>query len=637
MPAPRYFPDSAQCRRHLQPPSNGSSTTLKAASPPGQASPLIQSVNTMKIAVRLSTLLLCLAILPAGSLAQNPQDARITVSHPGFQTLKKDLKSVLDLTTATEQKQWSNIEDFIDTFVAGVDYERPFQVQLLPGFNPMGYLITVPLDGGFQTFRDNIEGLGYELTRDPADVSLYQFNMQVDSEQTQDAASAEVTEDLGWMKVLSDVNYLMMASTSKRANLPRLKEFCLQSGVQEIATDGKMLLEMINSDATAAAQKYRREVFANVRNPAMDSVKKRPDETAVRFEMRQLSTKLMMDEAERLAAESDKLTLALTFDSSKKDAPALSISGDLTAIPDSGLASAVALFNSQPDLFATVKKFPGSALSIRINHPVDPMRQTGMSEFLDLLQKEINVKLKDSKTRPASEKEAIDKVVTQLVQHVKSAIQSGWINLMTEAVPDGKGNWVTVVGYASPTASSITTILPEMAKMHKGSTVEMNVDKVGVVDIHHVKLGEGLLDVFDRHFGTDRDVYVGVGADQIWLGSGEGALEALRKTITNLGAPEKTSSPLHVELTMLPWARQLVDFYSRQTPPKDREALNLWRSAERQRARAVEAFEKGGDTLVLDAQVKDSHVLTSLTVDTGILRFVGKQMAAFSRENLEAE
>jgi hypothetical protein len=165
----------------------------------------------------------------------------------------------------------------------------------------------------------------------------------------------------------------------------------------------------------------------------------------------------------------------------------------------------------------------------------------------------------------------------------------------------------------------------------------MNVDKVGSVDIHHVKLGEGLLDVFDRHFGTDRDVYVGVGADQIWLGSGEGALEALRKTITDLGAPEKTSSPLHVELTMLPWARQLVDFYSRQTPPKDREALNLWRSAERQRARAVEAFEKGGDTLVLDAQVSESHVLTTLTVETGILRFVGKQMAAFSKENLEAE
>lgn len=591
----------------------------------------------MKNAVRLSTLLLCLLTCLCGTQAQSPEDARITVSHPGFQTLKKDLKNVLDLTTATEQKQWSNIEDFIDTFVAGVDYERPFQVQMLPGINPIGYLITVPLEGGFQTFRDNIEGLGYELTRDSKDVSLYQFNMLLDSEQTQSDTPSEVTEDLGWIRVLSDVNYLIMASTSNKSNLTRLKELCLQTKPQEPDVNGQMVLELLNPDPSEAAQKHRREVFANIRNPSMDSVKKRPDETPVRFEMRQLSAKLMMDEAERVSAEAEKLILRMSLDSSKKDAPVLGMTGDLSALQGSGLADAVALFNAQPDLFASVKKLPGSALTVRINHPVDPMRQAGMSAFLDLLQKEIGVKLKDSKTRPVSEKEAIDKVVNQLVQHVKSAIQSGWINLMAESIPDGKGNWVTVVAYSSPTASAITDILPEMAKMHKGSVVDMNIDKVGDVQLHHVKLGEGLLDVFDRHFGTERDVFVGVGADQIWLGSGDGALETLKKTISELGAPEKTTSPLHLEITMLPWAKQVVDFYSRQTPPKDREALNLWRSAERKHARAVEAFEKGGDTITLDAQVKDGHVLTTLTLNSGILRFIGKQMAAFSRENLEAE
>jgi len=345
----------------------------------------------------------------------------------------------------------------------------------------------------------------------------------------------------------------------------------------------------------------------------------------------------MMDEAERLSAEAEKLVLSISIDSSKKDAPVFGMTGDLSALPGSGLADAVALFNAQPDLFASVQKLPGSALTVRINHPVDPMRQAGMSDYLDLLQKEIGVKLKDSKTRPASEKDAIDKVVSQLVQHVKSAVQSGWINLLAESIPDGKGNWVTIVAYASPTASAITDILPDMAKMHKGSVVDMNIDKVGNVQIHHVKLGEGLLDVFDRHFGTERDVFVGVGTDQIWLGSGDGALETLKKTISALGAPEKTTSPLHLEFTMLPWAKQVVDFYSRQTAPKEREALNLWRAAERQRARAVEAFEKGGDTMTLDAQVKDGHVLTTLTLNSGILRFIGKQMAAFSKENLEAE
>ena len=79
------------------------------------------------------------------AFAQTPQDSRITVAHPGFSLLKSDLKKIIDLTTPVEQKQWENIQGYIDTFIIGIDETREVQVQVMTGINPAGYLICVPL------------------------------------------------------------------------------------------------------------------------------------------------------------------------------------------------------------------------------------------------------------------------------------------------------------------------------------------------------------------------------------------------------------------------------------------------------------------------------------------------------------
>ena len=81
----------------------------------------------------------------------------------------------------------------------------------------------------------------------------------------------------------------------------------------------------------------------------------------------------------------------------------------------------------------------------------------------------------------------------------------------------------------------------------------------------------------------------------------------------------------------------MSDYYSRQTPPKEREALTAWKAAERSRARGLESFEKGNDSLIVDIRAEAGHLLTSISIDTGLLRFIGREMAAFSKENLEAE
>jgi hypothetical protein len=590
----------------------------------------------MNLITRLAPALALLLFCTSPAIAQTPQDPQITIQHPGFQVLKKDLKSLLDLGTPADQKQWSNIEDFIDTFVAGIDGSRPFQVQLLAGMTPSGYLAALPLDGGFQTFRDNVEGLGYELKRDGKDTSLYQFNMTLDSDQ-ESTPGAAAAEDVGWMKVLADVDYLILSMSSTRSSMPQLKELTLAKKVADSGTGTGAVMQLINPDVTEAAQKHRRSSFTASRKTTMDAMQKRPDETATRFEMRKLSSNLMLDEVERATAESETLQISLQMDHSAPTTPKVSVQGDLAAIAGTALATALQQFNTRPDAFAGIARLPGSALSLRINHPIDDMRKAGMTSFLNLVRDEVSAKLKNGSQRPASEKEAIDGVVTDIVTHLRSGIDSGWMNIFVEAVPDGQGGFNSIGAYNAANAATLTEILPRMKDMHPGTQVELNVDKAGDYVIHRVQLGEGLLDVFDRLFGVRRDTFVAVGKDYVWLASGENALDTLKKTVAALAPPAATPAAVHLEVALLPWARQMSDYYSRQTPPKEREALTAWKAAERSRARGLESFEKGNDSLIVDIRAEAGHLLTSISIDTGLLRFIGREMAAFSKENLEAE
>ncbi|MFY8058443.1 MAG: hypothetical protein ACOVRM_11925, partial [Planctomycetaceae bacterium] len=351
---------------------------------------------------------------------------------------------------------------------------------------------------------------------------------------------AEAVEDVGWMRVLSDVEYLVLSMSSRRNSLPQLKELTLAAKTGDFAGGTAAVMQLTNPDATEAGQKHRRTIFAGNRKSTMDALQKRPDETATRFEMRKLSSNLMLDEVERAAAESEDLKISMQMDHATAGAPGLSVEGDLVAIPGTGLATALQQFNSRPDAFAGITRLPGSALSLRINHPVDDMRKAGMVSFLNLVRDEISAKLKNVSQRPASEKEAIDKVVTDIITHLRSGIESGWMNVFVESVPDGKGGFTSIGAYNAANAASLTEILPRMKDMHPGTQVELNVDKVGDYAIHRVQLGEGLLDVFDRLFGVRRDTFVAVGSDYVWLSSGDNALESLKKSLATLAPPAAT-------------------------------------------------------------------------------------------------
>jgi hypothetical protein len=559
------------------------------------------------------------------AVAQSPQDAEITLFHPSVGSLKADLQMVLNLATPEEQKQWEDIEGYIDTFATGLDDSRPVIVQYLTGVKPNAIIIWAPVNDTqpfFKELRDNFESLGYELSRDTKDRSLYRL-------------SESEAGEYGWLILHADIKYISFVITTDEAASLGLKDILLAQAFPAFKTDANVAAQLANSDASSAAQKHRREAFGETRSLFMDKIKKRPDESASRFDLRKLASEQLMEEGERLLAEIANLALSLKLDVKDAAKPVARLQVAVTAIADTQLQGAMDQFGTQPDPFASLKKAEGSALSFRVNHPVDPMRIENFTEFIGATEKELASRINASTTKSASEKAAANKLSTGVMDIARETVKSGWISGFVEGVPAGTGDFKIVSAFSAPTGSQLNTLLPELANAGKGNVVEMNVDKQGEVAIHRIQLAESFVDVFDEIWGIQKDVFIGVGPTHVWLGSGPGALEAMKQTVASVGDPAPTSSPLSLEMKMLPWVKRWDEMAKKDPPGKTPEAQEKQRSDARVRARAIAAMTEGDDLLSVNFDYAEKELTGVVTADTGLIRFFAKMMAAFSKENFQ--
>jgi hypothetical protein len=163
----------------------------------------------------------------------------------------------------------------------------------------------------------------------------------------------------------------------------------------------------------------------------------------------------------------------------------------------------------------------------------------------------------------------------------------------------------------------------------------MNVEKIGDVEVHRVQLAAGFIDLFDRYIGAGRDVFIGVGPERIWLAAGTGCREKLKETINGLGEPRESDTPLHIEIKMLPWVQRLEEVAKTEPPGKTAEELESQREWARRRARAIESFSGGNDSVVIDFKAVKDEIKGEIFFETGLLQMAGKMISAFSKTNFE--
>ena len=128
----------------------------------------MKSLSPKHMIRRISTIVfLCLGLVSAN--AQQPHHSDVIVGHPGVQSLKADISYLLSLTSPKEREQEENVLGIIEIMELGMDLSRPFRVDILPGMNPPGYIISAAYESDID-LRENIEGAGFPLKKSGPDL-----------------------------------------------------------------------------------------------------------------------------------------------------------------------------------------------------------------------------------------------------------------------------------------------------------------------------------------------------------------------------------------------------------------------------------------------------------------------------------
>ncbi|MEO2014776.1 MAG: hypothetical protein ABGZ53_10435, partial [Fuerstiella sp.] len=219
---------------------------------------------------------------------------------------------------------------------------------------------------------------------------------------------------------------------------------------------------------------------------------------------------------------------------------------------------------------------------------------------------------------------------------LKDSIESGNVNAFVESWLNAKDEFVAVGAVAATDATRLDETLALIARTGKGNKVESAIEKVGDVTIHRIQLGKGFLKFLDRVFGEETAVLIATSEDTVWFATGPDSLEVLKKTIGDLQKPADSDVILRVEARLLPWIKHAQKVVDAAPEPTSVDDKRIRRDQRRDLARAVQALGTGDqDDIKFDVTVDDGTVSGEILVNTGLLRFVGKQLSAFSKENFE--
>lgn len=547
------------------------------------------------------------------------QDApgRLTVMQSGANELLRDLEHILKLTDGEEQKQWKVIKEYFDeVFLMGVDPTKPIRMDLIFEPGAYRYLPSFPVKKNIGEFRRNLDSFNVMNRRirvKGAPKGRLYYRLSNDFE--------------GYMMAMAldaDTRYASIAE--KKTDLPFKFE--------DPRNDLKLLLdrkydaaiELVNPpDNPGGDVQLRRDAFMHFREDKLKNMKKLEEETEEDFEIRTLFTKHQMDEAERFYAESAHAVLGWKGLFGKDETKNGRIELELSALEGTELDEGIRELATTPSRFANVPKSEKPILSGRLQFPLDELRQTNFLEMATLLRSRAEKEIDASENRTDEQKAAGKQISALVFEIIQQGIKTGMLDGFIEAHANESGHKTLVGGVRAADGEAARAVLELLPQTKAGRTVEMDADEKGDVKIHKVTFAEGDLDDYKAFFGDDLTVFVGTSPDTMWLAGGENALSELKTAIEQASTPgepsaDGTFADLYAQIG--PW----IELWSKRRGDKGHVKIRQF---------ALDAFKLGEDVLTVNLRQSDGKVTGEMVVQPGILRFAGKLIADFSKENLE--
>lgn len=569
----------------------------------------------------LASLAVCAAAVftPTAS-AQEAHHPQISIVHSGIGRLKSDIKLMMDLATE-DQQWWDNWDTVIDLFAFGLDYERPVLIEVLSGLVPAPTMIFGPYEEPVDDLLyENLEGADFV----PQKVTDTLYNM--------------LEPERGWFRVLPNVKYaILVLSTEQNHDL--LKQLILKAADptpvidETLAGNASMGVRLVNKATTTDDQEKRRASFQDIRAERMSLLARRPDETETEFAVRKGIVSIYLDELERLLVESARAR-SQTFLQSKT--PDAKVTFEAEAIDGTSFADTIAGFNQTPDAFGSVAVAEGSALSLRINHPIDEMRQESSNELIALIRADVEAKVASDNSQLSQEQQtATLELFDGVMAVVKDGIASGNLNAFVESVTDKDNNFSSWGGSVAVEPRRLEETLKLVSRTGEGNEAETNIDQVDDTKIHRIKLREGFLKIYDDVFGAGAEVYIATSDNMVWFATGTTGLDSLKSAISELKEPVDNDVVLQFDMQLRPWVQKAKKIADSREEPSNLDDQQALRELKLRLNQAVESLHEDDDDLTFHMQVADGVASGNITVQTGLLRFIGSQLEDFSRNSLQ--
>lgn len=553
----------------------------------------------------------------ASAQAQQPHQPEISIGHSGVETLKTDLEYLLSFTSDKEQEQLENIVGFIDLLVFGMDEKRPVRVDIMSGTTPPTYVIW----GAYAALTDlKVDNIEAQFVLKDVDPNLSEL----------------LPDETGWFRVLPDLKYAILILTNP-ADHALFKQIILKLGdplpaIQPLLMNSaNMGVQLLNKAGSVEDQQKRRDSFAEIRSNRMDALQKRPSESATEFDLRKGLVANQLSEFERLMVEALNASARIFLNRNEANARVLFAS---EAIADTSYAKSLALFGKHIDAFASVPKHENSVLSLRANHPIDELRQSNALKVIDLMRKDTEARLKADQQLSADEKVASQQLFDGIMDVVQDGIKSGNINAFVESTIDEDSTQTSFGAVSTINGERLADALALIAKTGKGNKVTPELAVVGDVKIHKVQLAKGYFELFDRLFGEEKTAYIGTSSNLTWFAAGEGSLDLLKTSIADLKEPAESDVVLTIESRLQPWAKRTTKLIEDSPEPETLDLQQQRRDVLRTLKIAVESFADKDDTR-FEMKVVDGKATGEIFVNTGVLRFLGRQLALYSKNNLQ--
>lgn len=549
----------------------------------------------------LVTLITLTAAVPA--VAQGNAAPNVSIVQNGADNLFKDLEFIM-LANPKNAKEWKDLKEYINVYLEGMDRDRPVRVDIILGESATRYNFALPVKN-----------------RTQLDVFLKQTLRPLDLDFKRIFGTLYRSRTNTFKGYLRYKHKYALISEKQSDVKPGIAHPL--TGVRNLAEKYDLAVHGLNKKVGGDDMMTRRGWFQNNRKQIEPALKRKATESEAEFKLRKMLLGHQLNEAERFYAESEELLLGWTTDVAKGEGR---LDLRLIPIPNSSLDGSVKMLGVKPAFFANIERTDNAILSVRINHPLDTLRQAQFIEafkgFRDVAVEKINA----DKKHTDAEKQAGVKVADLIVKLLTENVDKGLFDSFIEVHGNSNGKNTALAGLRTADGTIVVDILKELAKTDKNQNVKIDVAKEGDVRIHSTAIDVNKHPEF-RFFVGDDKIFIGSSKETVWIASGTNALAELKAAIKKTAAPNKGSAAdpfVDVFVKIGPW---LELHQERRGNEGDVDA----------RKEALEAFKPGVDELTLQLRREKSGVTGQMVVQTDILRYAGNTIAKFMKEQLSED